>query len=57
MSIDEILLLPPALAIPLLKRRRTPAPDVEKLKSEYDRKKHPVMNKQLYPDKITSRGI
>lgn len=57
MSIDEILLLPPSLAIPMLKRRRTPAPDVEKLKSEYDRTKHPVMNRQLYPDKITSKGI
>lgn len=57
MTIDEILSLPPNLAIPLLKVRRTPAPNVDLLISEYDRKKHPVNDKVLYPDKITSKGI
>ncbi|MCM1440060.1 MAG: phage portal protein [Roseburia sp.] len=47
----------PGWAINELKRKAVYVPAWTELEKAYDAKKHPVMDKQLYPDKITKRGI
>ena len=40
-----------------LKRKSVVVPAWTELLKAYDTKRHPVMNKQLYPDKVTKKGI
>jgi len=47
----------PGWVIAELKRKSVAVPAWAKLDEAYDVKKHPVMNKQLYPDKVTKKGI
>lgn len=47
----------PSWAIAELKRKSVTVPPWTELDKAYDAKKHPVMNKQLYPDKVTKKGI
>ena len=47
----------PGWVIAELKRKSVAVPAWAKLDEAYDVKKHPVMNKKLYPDKVTKKGI
>lgn len=47
----------PGWTIAELKRKAIVVPAWTELQKAYDTKKHPVMNRQLYPDKITKRGV
>lgn len=47
----------PGWTITELKRKSVVVPPWTELEKAYDVKKHPVMNKQLYPDKVTKKGI
>lgn len=44
-------------AIAELKRKSIFVPSWAELDKAYDTKKHPVMDKHLYPDKVTKRGV
>lgn len=47
----------PSLTIAKLKRKTVALPSWAELEKAYDVTKHPVMDKHLYPDKITKKGI
>lgn len=47
----------PQVAITELKRKSVTPPAWSKLKKEYEQRYHPVMDKGLYPDKVTKKGV
>lgn len=47
----------PGWVISELKRKSVCVPAWSTLEKAYDPKKHPVMDKKLYPDKVTKKGI
>lgn len=57
MRIEEIVKLEPKEAVRELKRKEVSVRPWEELVKEYDPKQHPVMDKSIYPDKVTEKGI
>lgn len=59
MTIEEITAVgnDPQRTIAHLKRKALTIPAWSKLEKAYDPRKHPVMDKKLYPDKVTKKGI
>ena len=47
----------PQWATAELKRKTVVVPSWTKLQKEYEQRQHPVMNRELYPDKITKKGV
>lgn len=47
----------PQQAIAQLKRKSVVVPSWARLEKEYEQRYHPVMDKGLYPDKVTKKGI
>jgi hypothetical protein len=47
----------PTWTIAELKRKSVYVPAWADLKKEYEQKYHPVMDKKLYPDKVTKKGV
>lgn len=59
MDIKEIIAVGqnPGWVIAELKRKSVAVPSWAELEKAYDTTKHPVMDKHLYPDKVTKKGI
>lgn len=59
MDIQEITAVGnnPEWTIGELKRKAIYVPAWSELEKAYDTKKHPVMDKKLYPDKVTKKGV